>query len=137
MPPSNTSVDRTSPRPVDRADVFGDLSGIGRRFDSIGANYLLHCLPGAMADKAAAIGNLAPLLNPGGVLFGSTLPTDQPMNAIARRLWTTYNARGVFSNQQDDLEGLDRALRAHFNEVRVERLGTGATFTARVPKMLP
>ena len=34
-------------------------------FDSVGANYLLHCLPGAIGDKAIVFDNLKNLMNPG------------------------------------------------------------------------
>jgi ubiquinone/menaquinone biosynthesis C-methylase UbiE len=42
-------------------------------FDSIGLNYVLHCLPGPMSRKAVALKNLRVLLKDGGVLFGATL----------------------------------------------------------------
>jgi hypothetical protein len=41
------------------------------RFDSIGVNYLLHCLPGTMESKSVAFDHLKALMNPGAVLFGS------------------------------------------------------------------
>ena len=55
------------------ANVLAPLEPEAAKFDSIGLNYVLHCLPGKLAEKAAALSHLQTLLNPGGVLFGSTL----------------------------------------------------------------
>ena len=48
----------------------------GPRFDSIGMNYVLHCLPGDMESKAVAIDHLTALANPGASVFGATLLHD-------------------------------------------------------------
>ena len=42
-------------------------------FHSIGLSYLLHCLPGDLESKSVVFDNLAPVLAPGGVIFGATL----------------------------------------------------------------
>jgi hypothetical protein len=42
-------------------------------FDSVGINYLLHCLPGTLESKSVAFDHLKTLMNPGAVFFGSTL----------------------------------------------------------------
>ena len=41
--------------------------------DSIGLTYVLHCLPGRMAEKLKAIDHLQPVMNKGTVLFGATI----------------------------------------------------------------
>ncbi len=64
------SVD-TDPR-VLQANVLKPLPLPPSSFDSIGMNYLLHCVPGSMVDKSRIFPGLAALLAPGGVLFGST-----------------------------------------------------------------
>src|SRR6202011_4465308 len=56
-----------------QADVLKPLPVAGQRFDSIALNYVLHCLPGPMSRRAAAIRNLAAILESDGVLFGATL----------------------------------------------------------------
>jgi len=102
------------------------------RFDSVAVNYLLHCLPGAVADKAVVFDHLEPLMNPGATLFGSTILSEGvPRNRAARRLMRLYNARGIFSNAADDLAGLTRALRARFDNVAVEVIGCVALFSGR------
>src|SRR5687768_12307199 len=43
------------------------------QYDSVALNYVLHCLPGTMREKAAVFGHLKRGLAPGGVLFGATI----------------------------------------------------------------
>jgi len=80
------------------------------RFDSIGLNYVLHCLPGSMDEKSIALEHLVELLNPGGVLFGDTLLSSTTRQWPVRRLMSFYNRKGIFCNTDDDLDGLRRAM---------------------------
>lgn len=105
----------------------------GRAFDSVGLNYLLHCVPGPIESKAVIFDHLKPLANAGGVLFGSTLlQRGVQRNWLARRLMEAYNKRGIFSNQQDDFEGLKRALTKRLKDVSVEVTGCAAIFAGRL-----
>ncbi len=104
----------------------------GPAFDSIGASYLLHCLPGTIATKAVAFDHLGALLNPGGVLFGATLlQGGVRRNRAARGLMALYNRKGIFSNASDDLDGLTRALGDRFDDVAIEIVGCAALFAGR------
>jgi SAM-dependent methyltransferase len=108
-----------------------DFDGV--KFDSLGVNYLLHCLPGNMATKARAFDFLSPLMNPGAVVFGSTLLQDGVAHSFAaQRLMAFYNSKGIFSNTQDDLKTLTRELEKRFDAVGVETVGCAALFSARV-----
>jgi SAM-dependent methyltransferase len=102
-------------------------------FDSIGLNYLLHCLPGAVEMKTAAVvRNVAGRLKPGGVLFGSTiLGRGVRHNALGRMLMRLYNRKGIFANSDDDRDGLERGLAAQFGSVELEIVGAVALFAAR------
>lgn len=102
-------------------------------FDSIGMSYLLHCLPGTMQEKAVVFQHLKPWLNPGGVLFGTTiLGKGIRHNLLARFLLKIYNRRGIFSNRQDDSATLEEILQANFGQYRIEKItGCVAFFTAR------
>jgi trans-aconitate methyltransferase len=101
-------------------------------FESAGLCYLLHCLPGTMAGKAAVFDRLAPLLAPGATVFGATiLQGDAPRSRAARRLMAAYNARGTFSNAADTCEALKAELDARFAEVEIELIGCVALFAAR------
>ncbi len=124
---------RYAPQTV-RANVLESVELGRERFDSIGMNFLLHCLPGHLEEKAATVTrNLLPYLEPGGVLFGSTvLGRGVRHNAIGRILLRAYNKKGIFSNLADDKDGLERALAASLSSVEVEVVGTVALFSARV-----
>jgi len=101
-------------------------------FDSIGVNYLLHCLPGRMPEKAVVFDHLRPLMRPGAVLFGATLVQgDAPRNLPARRLMAFYNRKGIFSNTADTLDALTLELSLRFENVQVELVGCAALFAAR------
>jgi SAM-dependent methyltransferase len=113
-------------------DVFAPLpDGVGR-FDSIGLNYVLHCLPGDLAAKAVVFDHLHAALNPGGVLFGSTLLAEGVRNSFAaRRLMAFYNRKAIFSNLRDRLSDLEPALAARFADVQIDTIGSVGRFVAR------
>jgi SAM-dependent methyltransferase len=114
-----------------RADLLAPLH-LAARFDSIGLNYVLHCLPGAFPEKGRVFAYLKALLNPGGTLFGATLLSGGvPRSLLARASMAFYNRVGVFSNARDDLAGLELALRTQLAEVRVEVVGCVALFSGR------
>jgi ubiquinone/menaquinone biosynthesis C-methylase UbiE len=116
-----------------RRNILEPISLNGRRFDSVGINFVLHCLPGSMASKSVALDHLQALMNPGGVLFGSTLLHDGVTRSwLAKRLMSLYNNRRIFSNEHDDLVGLRRALEQRFRDVSVVTVGCAALFSGRV-----
>jgi hypothetical protein len=104
-----------------------------KKFDSVGVNYLLHCLPGSIESKAIAFDYLRLIMNPNAVIFGSTiLQGSVPRNWLAKRLMGVYNSKGIFSNQDDDLEGLERSLNNRFRDVSIQVVGCVALFSGRV-----
>ena len=122
---------RSSPK-THRRNVLEPIAIDADGFDSIGVNYLLHCLPGPLESKAVALDHLARLLNAGGVVFGATLlGQDVPRSGLAQRLMRTYNAKRIFSNEHDGLAGLEHALRERFRESSLEVVGCAALFAAR------
>jgi SAM-dependent methyltransferase len=122
-------------RPVTRsADALGPLGLETARFDSVGLNFLLHCLPGPMARKSIVLDRVMPSLMPGARVFGSTVlgtrgPHTHRSAALVRRL----NRSGVFSNLDDDVPGLTRELGARFADVEVRTVGAVCLFAARIP----
>lgn len=114
-------------------DVMQPVTALGeRKYDSMALFYLLHCLPGDMADKARVFANLKPHLAEGGVLYGATILGDAAgHNAFGRKLMDVYNKKGIFGNRADTLDGLDKALRKHFAEVELAQHGKVVCFTAR------
>ena len=85
-------------RPVAyRRNLLQPISLDARKFDSVGLGYVLHCVPGSMASKAVAFDHLKAVMNPGGVLFGSTRPRigasgPRPDPADDRRGWRRCRA---------------------------------------------
>lgn len=119
------------------ADVLMPIDlGEPEPFDSVGLMYLLHCLPGDMTTKAAALRNIRPLVSQDGVVFGATILGLEaaPHNALARALMRTYNERGIFGNERDNLEGLEAALAESFERAEITVRGSVALFTARGPR---
>lgn len=115
---------------VYRANVLEPIPFGAPKFDSLGMNYLLHCLPGSIRSKGVVFQHLKALVNPGGVLFGATLLHDGVQrNWLARRVMDRNNAHGIFSNTEDDLEGLRWVLSQHLTEPVVEVVGCVAVFS--------
>jgi hypothetical protein len=76
--------------------------------------------------------NLRPYLASGGVLFGSTiLGRGVAHNLLGRRLMRLYNGKGVFSNVEDDQEGLEQGLASQLSDVEIEVVGAVALFAGR------
>ncbi|MDF2446335.1 MAG: SAM-dependent methyltransferase [Moraxellaceae bacterium] len=104
----------------------------GAPFDSVSMNYLLHCLPGTLADKAPAIRHAAAHLRPDGTLFGATILGEAARhNAFGSLLMRLYNARGIFGNREDTAEALREVLARELQSVEVRVLGKVALFSGR------
>jgi len=118
------------------ANVLEPMDLGDARFGSIGLNYVMHCLPGDISTKSAAFANLKPWLKPGGVVFGATiLGEDVEHGFLARKLMNVYNAKGIFSNVSDSVEGLRAALDKHFEESSVRVAGSVVLFSARAKRV--
>ena len=113
------------------ADVLEPIKWGQPRFDSISLFYLLHCLPGTMAEKARVFSHLSALLNPGGILYGTTiLGKGTSPNAVAHKLMGIYNAKGIFSNFHDDAGTLEQGLKDNFASAEIHIAGEVAMFRA-------
>jgi ubiquinone/menaquinone biosynthesis C-methylase UbiE len=118
---------------VYRADVLKPLQIDVKRFRSVSMTYLLHCLPGAINQKAVVFDHLTSVLGPGGVLFGATLlSSGVERTGPARALMRIYNSQGVFSNEEDSSDALRHELASRFKRVRLEVIGCAALFSAEV-----
>ena len=113
-----------------RQNILEPISTNIQQFDSVGINYLLHCLPGSILEKAVAFDHLKSLMNQNAVLFGSTiLQGGVSKTWAAKRLMHLYNKKGIFSNTADDLAGLEDALKQRFENVAIEVVGCVALFS--------
>ena len=116
------------------ADVMKPLPLEGR-FDSAALSFVLHCLRGPQEHKAVAIGNIAAVLEPDGVLFGSTvLGMEARHSRAARRFLRAFNRHGDFDNLGDTVDGLRGILEGSFETADVEEAGSIAHFTATGPR---
>lgn len=119
-----------------RADVLKPLH-VGGPFASAALSAVLHCLPGPFARKADAIANVASVLEPGGVLFGSTVLGRRAAHGwLARRFLGSFNRRGTFDNLDDTAEDLRAALGASFERVDVQVIRSMALFVANGPRQV-
>jgi SAM-dependent methyltransferase len=107
-------------------------------FASAALHLVLHCLPGPLERKAQAVANVAAVLAPHGVLFGATvLGESGPHTRLSRRVLHAFNRRGAFDNLGDTEESLGEILRASFDEVNVDVIGSIAVFAATKPRAMP
>jgi hypothetical protein len=94
---------------------------------------VFHCLRGALPGKGIVFAHLKALLNPGGVLFGSTvLRRGVHGNVPADMFMHFLNARRLFCNEHDELDGLVHTLEQHLTDVRIEVVGCVALFSGRL-----
>ncbi|MFD7668961.1 class I SAM-dependent methyltransferase [Streptomyces sp. NPDC059788] len=123
---------RHEPRCV-QADLLKPLPLDKERFDSVALVHVLHCLPGDIPEKAQVLDHLAPLLRPGGKLFGSTiLSRGVPQTKLSRSQLGYMNQLGVFANEQDSLGDLDNALKERFDRYELHTRGNVALFSITV-----
>jgi SAM-dependent methyltransferase len=116
------------------ADVLKPLPVEGP-FESAALHLVIHCLPGPMSRKAAAVANVAAVLAPDGVLFGaSVLGTSGPQTWLSRRVLDAFNRRGAFDNLTDTEAGLREILAASFERVELAVVGSIAIFAATDPR---
>ena len=116
------------------ADVLKPLPVEGP-FDSAALCLVIHCLPGPMSRKAAAVANIAAVLAPDGVLFGaSVLGRSGQHTWLARRVLAAFNRRGAFDNLDDSEEGLREILAASFESVEMETFRSVVVFSASNPR---
>jgi hypothetical protein len=115
-----------------QANLLKPLTLNPEPFSSVGLTYVLHCLPGSMAEKFMVLDHLKPCMERGATVFGATILGDgiQP-NGTARALLNVYNAKGVFNNTEDNLAALTDGLKQRFEHVNVAQHGLVALFSAR------
>lgn len=100
-------------------------------FDSIGMMNLLHCIPGNLKTKAIVFEYAKEVMNPGAVIFGSTiLYKGIKHNALATLAIKCYNKTGSMTNMDDSLEDIQESLRSSFSDSSVKVIGCEALFWA-------
>ncbi len=101
-------------------------------FESVGLNWLLHCLPGDMATKSVVFDHCKTVLAPGGVVFGSTVLSGGVSHTrLSRWMMDRLNRDGTFSNRDDDIDSLTTQLDQRFDSAQIEVVGAVGIFSAR------
>ncbi|GAB4360212.1 MAG: hypothetical protein Kow0060_15200 [Methylohalobius crimeensis] len=95
---SSRRIARYTPE-IYRCDLLEPISMEMAKFDSVGVNYLLHCLPGSIGDKAVIFDHLKPLMNLHAVIFGATL-----LQGSVQRNWAAKRLMAVYKPQRDLLQ---------------------------------
>lgn len=99
--------------------------------DSIGVNYVLHCLPASIAEKEVVIRRLASYLAEGGVLFGATLMGQGvERSRMARALMRFYNSKKIFTNVDDSPAAIEGIFSRVFQRYHLRVVGCAVFFTA-------
>ncbi|MCP2262170.1 Methyltransferase domain-containing protein [Streptoalloteichus tenebrarius] len=124
---------RYTPTPV-RANVLEPLPVPAKEHDSVGLNFLLHCVPGDLRKKGVVLAHAAAVTRPGGRVFGATvLAHGVRLRPPARLLLRAYNAQGLFHNEADHLDDLRAQLEQdHFADYDLTVHGSVAVFSATV-----
>lgn len=113
------------------ADALKPIDLAAASFGSVALAHVLHCLPGNMDTKAVVFDNVIPLVQAGGVIFGTTILNQQAGHTwVGRKLMEVYNAKGIFTNKEDDPEALDRVLAERFRRYELDVVGSVAVFAA-------
>ena len=116
-----------------RANILEPFDTDIEKFDSVGLNAVIHCLPGTMESKLVVFDHIKTLLNPGGVVFGSTiLNIGVEQNWLTRKFMKRFNDKRIFTNLEDDLATLKEGSSERFSNTEVNVTGTAALFTARI-----
>lgn len=112
-----------------RRDVLQPLDLGSARFDSVGMNFLLHCLPGGFPHKAAVLDHVLPYVVPGGRIFGSTvLARGVSHGRLAPKALESLNNDETMHNADDSLDQLDAALASRFTNYRLTDRGSVGFF---------
>lgn len=115
------------------ADILESPPISPTNFDSIGINYVLHCLPGGMARKRTVFAYLKTLLKPGGVIFGTTiLGEGVPIGILAKKFLQIYNRTGIFNNVHDSRTDLEHILKTTFPQYTLHTRGCVAFFAGQI-----
>mmetsp|Transcript_21243 Transcript_21243/g.44360 ORF Transcript_21243/g.44360 Transcript_21243/m.44360 type:complete len:350 (-) Transcript_21243:134-1183(-) len=112
-------------------------------FNSVAANFLVHCLPPGDDPIFNTFQNCASLLQPSSpraVFFGTTvlgadlIYDQQHAGPVAVDPIHAYNQAGIFGNQHHSFHIISEALRNSFDDVQIWRIGYCAAWMAKDPK---
>jgi len=89
-------------------------------------------VPGNFKEKGIAFTHLQALLSENGVLFGTTvLSEDIHQNLLAKPFMWLMNSVGVFNNRSDNARNLKDCLERNLQLIEFEVVGVTAFFAAK------
>jgi len=108
---------------------------------SVVANLMFHCLSeiedGDSIEKA--VGTISKFVAPEGVFFGSSIlgkdiMDDEGACGASKHATELLCKMGIFGNLKHDMDRIEKALKAHFDEVVLSKTGHLAVWKAYKPK---
>lgn len=127
---SNDRLSMFSPQLIQQ-DILQPFQGCEEKFDSIGMNYVLHCVEGDFKTKSIVFDHVHASLNDEGVFFGSTLLTEGIQRNLASRiLMKILNSLCIFRNSNDSFTDFSIALKNRFNSVDISVQGSAVIWRA-------
>jgi len=122
----------------DVTEVVGDAVEpfpVDGPFDSVAMFHLLHCMPGTVAEKAAAFDHAIAVMAPGAVCFGASVtPAGRKLNPFGRAVLAASNRTGALNNANDDHDALRAQIESRFTDAKVELRGVMTLWEARGPR---
>ena len=112
------------------ANILEPLPIHNRKYDSVGINFVLHCVPGSFREKGVALDHIAEHLNKGSTLFGSTIIYYPGQSKLSKFVMNIYNRKGIFNNTRDTREELAEALARNYSNIEISQTGNVLFFTA-------
>lgn len=112
-------------------DILKPFQGCEDRFDSIGMNYVLHCVDGDFKRKSIVFDHVYASLTGGGIFFGATLLTEgTERNLASILLMKLLSSLCIFTNGSDSLNDFSIALKERFSIVEISVHGSAVVWRA-------
>lgn len=115
-----------------KTDILVDVpEAFHNQFDSIGANYLIHCLPDN-DNKDMVFKNISKMLKSTGVAFGSTIINEYD-SKMASSVANKFNEKGIFDNSGDTYEKIEKYIKENFQNYDIYKIGSVCIFSMSNP----
>jgi|GEM_PF-1219182 len=106
-----------------------NMPTIDKKYQSIGLNYVLHCLSG---NKKNILENVITLLDEKGTLFGSTIINDNSFSLLGTILMKVYNKQKIFDNINDTEENMRTIISSVIPNAQFKKEGKVLFFSGTV-----
>lgn len=112
-------------------NILAPFNELNEKFDSVGMNYVIHCVKGDSASKALIFDHVHGALTKGGTFFGATLlARGVQRNLASKLLMRLLNVLCIFSNEDDSLDDLSYFLKEKFSDVQITVKGSAMVWKA-------